>query len=197
MDDEDPTDLHLSDAVDAVVKHLEDNDLRNVTLVAHSWGGFPATGATHRVAERLRKVVYWSAFVPAAGRSLCDEIPPEAAAGFAQLADASPNTTIPLPFEVWQSTFMNDAPEPVQRTAHALLSPQPFRYFTETVESFDLSSGIPVSYILSSDDLALPHGAGGPGHFAERLGTAPVLIPGSHEGCFTQPSRLTEAILAV
>lgn len=56
----------LADVVDAVVRVVEDGDLHDITLVGHSWGGYPMTGAAPRLDGRLRKLVYWSTFVPAA-----------------------------------------------------------------------------------------------------------------------------------
>ncbi|WP_224386389.1 alpha/beta fold hydrolase [Pseudonocardia sp. ICBG1293] len=195
-DGDDPTRYHLSDTVDAVVELIESADLTDVTLVGHSWGGYVITGAAHRVAARLRKLVYWSAFVPAAGRSLDDEVPPSYRELFAAQASKSGNNSVALPFEVWQGAFMNDADEPVQRLVHELLVPQPMQYFTETVEPIDPATlGVPVAYVLSTDDLALPPGEYGWDRFAARLGVTPVRAPGSHEGCFTAPDGLAEALL--
>ncbi|WP_236705342.1 alpha/beta fold hydrolase, partial [Frankia sp. ACN1ag] len=42
--------LRLSDAVTHVVREIEERGLDDVTLVGHSWGGYPITGAAHRVA---------------------------------------------------------------------------------------------------------------------------------------------------
>lgn len=195
-DGADPADLHLSDTSDAIVELVEAADLHDVTLVGHSWGGYAITGAAPRLADRLRKLVYWSAFVPAAGRSLYDEVPPPYQEMFRGLAAASGNNTVPMPFEVWQSAFMNDAPEPVQRTVHALMVPQPFQYFTETVEPLDVAAlGVPVSYVLSVDDISLPPGEYGWDRFPGRLGVEPIAAPGSHESLFTEPAGLAEAFL--
>lgn len=195
-DGDDPTRHHLSDVVDAVVGLAEAEDLADVTLVGHSWGGYVITGAAPRLAGRLRRLVYWSAFVPAAGRSLYDEIPPPYQELFSSLAAASGTNSVALPLEVWQAAFMNDAPEDVQKAIHALMVPQPFQYFTETVEPLDAAAlGVPVSYVLSADDIALPPGEYGWARFAERLGVAPQLVPGSHESCFTQPAALAEGLL--
>lgn len=195
-DGADPTRYHLSDVVDAIVDLIEGEDLRDVTLVGHSWGGYVITGAAPRLADRLRKVVYWSAFVPAAGRSLYDEVPPPYQEMFTGLAGASGNNSVAMPFEVWQAAFMQDAPEPVQRAVHALMVPQPFQYFTETVEPLDVAAlGVPVAYVLSVDDIALPPGEFGWDRFAGRLGVEAIPAPGSHEACFTQPQGLAEAFL--
>jgi pimeloyl-ACP methyl ester carboxylesterase len=195
-DGADPTRYHLSDPVDAVVDLIEGEDLTDVTLIGHSWGGYVITGAAPRVAQRLRKVVYWSAFVPAADTPLYDEVPPPYQELFTAQANASGNNSVALPFEVWQAAFMNDAPEQVQRTVHALMVPQPFQYFTETVEPLDVAAlGVPVSYVLSVDDVALPPGEYGWDRFARRLGVEPIMAPGSHEACFTEPAGLAEAFL--
>lgn len=120
-----------------MVDLIESADLSDVTLVGHSWGGYVITGAAHRVASRLRKLVYWSAFVPAAGRSLYDEVPPAYRELFDAQAAASGNNTVALPLPVWQEAFMNDAGEEAQKLVHELLVPHPMQYFTETVEPLD------------------------------------------------------------
>jgi pimeloyl-ACP methyl ester carboxylesterase len=194
-DGDDPTRHTLADVTDAIVELVERTDLRDVTLVGHSWGGYPITAAAPRLASRLRKLVYWSAFVPAAGRSLHDEVPPAYQDLFAAQAAASGNNSVALPFEVWASGFMQDAPEPVQRMIHGLLLPQPYQYFTEPVDPLDPALGVPASYVLSADDVALPPGEYGWTRFAERLGVAAQPAPGSHEACFTEPAGLAEALL--
>jgi pimeloyl-ACP methyl ester carboxylesterase len=195
-DGDNPTAHSLADVIDYVTVLAEERDLRDVTLVGHSWGGYVVAGAMPRLAPRLRKAVFWSAFVPAEGRSLNDEVPPAYREMFEQLSAASGDNSVALPFEVWQSAFINDAPQDVQRLTHALMVPQPFQYFTETVAPVDPQAlGIPVSYVLSSEDIALPPGEYGWPRFAERLGVAPLMTPGSHEACFTQPASLAEALL--
>jgi pimeloyl-ACP methyl ester carboxylesterase len=195
-DGDDPTAHSLADVVDSVVALVEGEDLRDVVLVGHSWGGYVIAGAAPRVRDRLRKVVFWSAFVPAEGRPLYDEVPPPYQEMFQGLAAASGNNSVAMPYEVWQTAFMNDAPEPAQRLAHSLMVPQPFQYFTETVAPLDPAAlGVPVAYVLSKDDVALPPGEYGWERFAARLGVTPVTAPGSHEACLTEPEGLAEVLL--
>ncbi len=193
-DGDDPTTFHLSDVVDFVVDHVDRHDLTDVTLVGHSWGGYPITGAAPRLGARLTKVVYWSAFVPAEGASLMDEVPPPYVELFTQLAEASGTNSVAMPFEVFAGGFMNDAPEDVQRTVHSLLLPQPMNFFRETVAP--LPDSIDRSYVLATEDVALPPGewAWAP-RFPERLGVTATTTPGSHEALFTRPSELADAIL--
>jgi len=196
-DGEDPRELRLSHAVDYLVAELERRDLTDVTLVGHSWGGYPITGAAHRVPGRIRRLVFWSAFVPAEGRPALEEIPPFDADLFTQLAEASCTNSVTLPFEAWQRSFIQDAKEPVQRLLHSLLVPQPMGYFADGLDVPPLSAlGLPTSYVFSVDDIALPPGQyGWAPRFPERLGVTPIEVPGSHESCFTRPVELADALL--
>ncbi|WP_308257564.1 alpha/beta fold hydrolase [Pseudonocardia lacus] len=196
-DGDDPTAHQLGDVVDFVVDFVESRDLRDVALVGHSWGGYVITGAAPRLASRLDRLVYWSAFVPAEGRPLVDEVPPPYQELFRDLAAASGSNSVAMPFEVFAGAFIQDAPEPVQRTVHSLLVPHPFQYFTTPVAPLDPAAlGVPATYLLSVDDIALPPGeyAWAP-RFPERLGVAAVPIPGSHEALLTDPDALAAAVL--
>jgi pimeloyl-ACP methyl ester carboxylesterase len=196
-DGDDPRDLRLSDAVDYLVAEIRRRDLRNITLVGHSWAGYPITGAAHQLPDRVRRLIYWNAFVPADGRPLLEEIPPEHAEMFEQLAEASCVNGVTLPFEAWQSTFIQDAKEPVQRLVHSLLVPQPLGYFTDGLDVPPVSSlGVPASYVYSTEDIALPPGElGWAPRFPDRLGVSALEVPGSHESCFTRPNELADALL--
>jgi pimeloyl-ACP methyl ester carboxylesterase len=196
-DGDDPSRHSLADVVDFVVDYVEQRDLTDITLLGHSWGGYVITGAAPRLDERLRKLVYWSAFVPEGGKSLVDEVPEAYRDLFRQLAESSPDKTVTMPLEIWQEAFIQDAPEAVQRQVWQLLVAHPYQYFTETVTPLPLDTfRTRVSYVLSIDDLALPPGEYGWHRFAERLGVEPINAPGSHEGCFTQPEALAKAFLS-
>lgn len=51
---------------------IECDDLRDVILVGHSYGGMVAIGVADRVPGLIRHLVYVDAFVPADGQSLND-----------------------------------------------------------------------------------------------------------------------------
>ena len=56
---------------------LEYEDLRDVVLVGHSYGGMVATGVADRARDRIAQLVYLDAFVPQDGESQLDLLPPE------------------------------------------------------------------------------------------------------------------------
>jgi pimeloyl-ACP methyl ester carboxylesterase len=57
---------HIAD----VLGVIEYEDLSEIVLVGHSYGGMVATGVADRVPERISKLVYLDAFVPESGQSL-------------------------------------------------------------------------------------------------------------------------------
>ncbi|WP_330172115.1 alpha/beta hydrolase [Streptomyces sp. NBC_01498] len=192
-DGDDPSGIGLVDAVEHVVSEVGRLAVTDVVLVAHSWGGYPAAGAAHRLSDRVAKVVLYAAQIPVRGRSLLDDNPPEAAAMLRGLIDASPTRAIPPSLQFVQGIFMPDAEEETQRVVAELLTPQPGNYFLDALDVPTVTElGIPALYILGEDDHALPR----PGaEFAARLGLEPLMIPGTHEGLLTHPDELAEAIL--
>ncbi len=70
-------DTHIAD----VLGMIEYEDLRDIVLVGHSYGGMVATGVADRARERIAKLVYLDAFVPESGQSLFDLAPAQVRAG--------------------------------------------------------------------------------------------------------------------
>src|SRR5262249_15957485 len=67
-------DTHIAD----VIGVLEMEDLRDIVLIGHSYGGMVATGVADRARSRVAQVVYLDAFVPRTGQSVFDLQPGEA-----------------------------------------------------------------------------------------------------------------------
>ncbi|WP_461130591.1 alpha/beta fold hydrolase [Spirosoma aerophilum] len=64
------TEVGLSTHIDDVVNTILFEDLHDVILVGHSYGGMVITGVADRVADRVRQVVYLDALVPNDGESV-------------------------------------------------------------------------------------------------------------------------------
>lgn len=67
--------VSLDTHIDDMLAVLEYEDLHDVVLVGHSYGGMVATGVADRAAARLAQVVYLDAFVPRHDQSAFDLIP--------------------------------------------------------------------------------------------------------------------------
>ena len=71
--------VNLSTHIADVVNLLRWEDLSDVILCGHSYGGNVITGVANRVPERIRALVYLDAFVPEDGECVFDLLPPELA----------------------------------------------------------------------------------------------------------------------
>ena len=64
--------VDLETHIQDIIGVIESEDLAEVILVGHSYGGMVATGVAYRVPQRIRHLAYLDAFVPADGESLDD-----------------------------------------------------------------------------------------------------------------------------
>lgn len=183
--------LSLSDAVSHVVRAVLERDLADVTLVAHSWGGYPATAAAHQLPDRVTKVIFCGALVPAPGVPLADENPAYARMIRDDIA-ASPDGTTAITREQ-APLLIPGAPEAACDLLFELLEPVPGRYYTDALDLPALATlGIGLAYLLSENDQVLARPGG---EFAARLGLEPVPLPGGHDAMLTHPDAVAGAIL--
>jgi pimeloyl-ACP methyl ester carboxylesterase len=70
---------HLASQANDLETHIQDvlgvikyEDLRNVVLIGHSYGGMVVTGVADRARDRVAELIYLDAFVPANGQALVD-----------------------------------------------------------------------------------------------------------------------------
>jgi pimeloyl-ACP methyl ester carboxylesterase len=75
---------HLASPSNDLETHIEDllavikyEDLNDVVLIGHSYGGMVATGVADRARDRIAQVIYLDAFIPRDGQALFDLLPPE------------------------------------------------------------------------------------------------------------------------
>lgn len=189
-----PRGLELADAVDYVVSEVERRDLTEVILVCHSWGGYPATGAAHRLADRVAKVIYFNSVVPARGVPVADENE-QYGEIIRQEIKTRPDAAVPLGLDLVQGVLMPGDPAPLQELVSQLLLPQPGGYMTGSLDLPPVTEiGVDVAYVLCADDIALAR----PGtDFAARLGVEPLVIPGNHMTMLTEPATVADALISV
>jgi pimeloyl-ACP methyl ester carboxylesterase len=133
--------VHLASPAINLTTHIEDivnvilyEDLHDVVLVGHSYGGMVITGVMDRIPERIRQVVFLDAAVPDDGESTSvffgrPPTPEQLASGFVVPAWVKPNT--PPPHDVPQSvktwtepvTYRNPAAKKLPGTYVAFVGP--------------------------------------------------------------------------
>ena len=110
-----------------VVNLLDREELDDIVLCGHSYGGMVVTGAADRAAGRLRALVYLDAFVPEDGQRLHDMAPPERVAAFERSAAERGDgwKVPPLPASAWLD-------DPAQQAwVEARVTPHPLRCLTD------------------------------------------------------------------
>jgi len=68
---------HIDVYVNDIVNLIEAEELDDVVLVGHSFGGIPVTGAAARLSGRISSLVYLDAGVPRSGESALSPLSPE------------------------------------------------------------------------------------------------------------------------
>jgi pimeloyl-ACP methyl ester carboxylesterase len=100
-------DVKLDTHIEDVLKVLEFEDLRDVILIGHSYGGMVATGVADREPGRIARLVYLDAFVPEDGKCTLDYVVPERAASMRHEGERTGFVT-PPPMALWGLTRRDD-----------------------------------------------------------------------------------------
>ncbi len=132
---------HLAD----IVAVLSFEDLHDVVLLGQSSGGVVVTGVVDRVPDRIRRVVYLDALVPAGGQSANDCFPASFAEDsmLAPARDRGSGWLIP----VIEERLLGLPPE-VSSWYYPRLVPQPLRTFSQPLRiTGDGGSSVPRSFV--------------------------------------------------
>lgn len=188
----------LAEAIQSIVDYLAEKNLKDIVLLGHSYGGMVITGVADLAPERIRRLVYWNAFVPNNGESLNDMVPPHYGGLFDAIVAERGDSSVVLPFPIWREGFINDADLQTAQRAYDILNPHPYKTFTDKIslKTDPAAMATPKSYINCTEDTAMPHSHPWHPRLSEKLGLFRLIqIPGSHELCFSDPQRLAKAIM--
>jgi pimeloyl-ACP methyl ester carboxylesterase len=185
------------DCVGTVVGYIQEHGLQEVILVGHSFGGTVVQKVAEQLPGRIAQTIFLDALVLGDDQCVFDNLPVDYVALFNDLADASSDNSMLIPWEIWRNNFIQDAPESVARSIWEQLSPEPNQV---NLDKLDLrrfySLAIPKSFIYCRQDKALPPGSFHP-RMSSRLGAIKLLeMNGSHEVMFTRPAELAGKIIA-
>ena len=180
-------DCHVNDIV--ALLHYE--DLRNVVLVGHSYGGMVITGAADRASDRVGHLVYLDAMAPKDGQSLVDVAGPfmAAARSDSRIVDGVEMCLFPsaetLPFYGVVDPRTLDW----MRTR---LTPHPWRCFEQPLQLTNemVLQSIPQSHISSTLFLSLRDADGLREKWDGRLWD----IDTGHDMMITEPYKVAELL---
>jgi pimeloyl-ACP methyl ester carboxylesterase len=186
-------DIGLATFVRDVVNLLEWEDLKNVVLVGHSFGGIAITGAAGLVPERIRHLVYLDALILQDGQSAFSVVPSDIAAARRALAKASSGgVSIPVPDpRAFGVTDPSDA-----AWLKAKCTPHPLSTYEDRFKLHGpVGNNLPATYIAVKPDYA-PLGA--VREFARSQKHWSYLeMDAGHDAMITSPEALSRILLAV
>ena len=176
-------DVDLSTHIEDIVNVFEFEDLHNVVLVGHSYGGMVIAGVADRLPERIAQLVYVDAILPEDGESV------ESLFGtkIERMAEAGGGEAEP-----WQLVprWVKPGESPPVDV------PQPIRTFTEPISLTNPAAAeIPATYLLTvepgaaDDEFAV---------FADRArdrGWRVVEMEGGHNPYWFQPEAFVRVLL--
>ncbi len=183
--------LHIEDVV--AVLHYE--DLSEVILVGHSYGGMVITGVADRAAGRVGKLVYLDAANPVNGQSLVDVAGPtlELARPSGKMVDGMELVLLPSP----EAGLFYGVTDPGDLAWMAdRLTPHPWACFEEklTLRHEDDLAGIPQFHIVCTSTLATRD----PDLMEEARRHGRLWdIDTGHDLMITEPRRVADALLEV
>jgi pimeloyl-ACP methyl ester carboxylesterase len=184
-------DLHIQD----VVALLTYEDLSEVVLVGHSYGGMVVTGVADRAADRIGALVYLDAANPANGQSLVDVSGPmmSAARALGRVVDGVELVLFP-DTEIVKLYGVTD-PDDVAWMADRL-TPHPWRCFEQplVLEHEDALWAIPQFHIVCASTLSTRDP-----ELMERARAAGRLwsIDTGHDLMITEPKAVADALTEV
>jgi pimeloyl-ACP methyl ester carboxylesterase len=166
-------DTHITDVVNVILFE----DLRDIVLMGHSYGGMVITGVADRVPDRIKAMVYVDAFLPNDGESLNSATtrPRPTTHGFVNPAGWPPPPDKRPPYVV---------PHPAKTLSQPILLKNP------------AGQKIPATYILTVDRGRLPEEDRFFRHYqrAQDRGWTTWIMEGGHVVNVTAPAELVRLL---
>ncbi|HTA41960.1 MAG TPA: alpha/beta hydrolase [Bryobacteraceae bacterium] len=184
--------INLETHINDVVNCIRWEELSDVILCGHSYGGCVIRGAADRIAERIAALVYLDAFVPENGESLHSTLPEEMRNGQLDLAKAVGEgwKVPPIPADAFKVNEKDRDWVSRQCTFQAI---ETFRQPLNLTGAIDRIKN--VTFILA--------GGWSPSPFprfyekAKASGWKTLTIDCGHDVMLDEPEQLTQALLSV
>jgi pimeloyl-ACP methyl ester carboxylesterase len=181
----------------SIVDYISARDIRNFVLVGHSYGGTIIAKVAEAVPERIRRLVFWNAFVLHDGQSLFDETPQNVEMVERGAAASGDDTFLP-PFDHLRDIFFNSVSREDALRFYGNWSPQPIQPFRDRLDLKRFYGlAIPKSYLTCTEDIRVPMpDLSWHPRFSNRLGKFRlVAMPGDHEAMYTNPALLAQKLI--
>jgi len=184
--------VNLETHVADVMNLIRWEELTNVVLCGHSYGGCVVTSVADRIPERISALVYLDAFVPENGQSLHDTLPPEVSKEQVDAAEKIGEgwKTPPIPAQAFNVNVQDRDWVDRQSTLHPLACFQQPLCLAQAINRIEN-----ITYILANGWSPSPFS-----QFydkAKARGWKTLAFPCGHDVMLDQPEELTEELLAI
>lgn len=185
-------DVDLETFADDLVNVLLWEDLEDVILVGHSFGGIAITAAADRCPERIRHLIYLDSLILKNGQSPFSVVPADVAEARRKLArESSGGLSMPVPDP---SAFGVTDPADAQ-WVRSKCTPHPLATYEDTLElKHPVGNGLPVTYVAVKPDYA-PLAAVRE-WVRPRTDWHYIEIDAGHDAMVTSPDAVVDVLLA-
>ncbi len=190
-------DITLDTFIEDILQVIRSEELVDVTLVGHSFGGVVISGVADRMPEPLRHLVYLDATVIEGGTSAFSVYPPhEVRARIAAATTANGGVAVPVP-EVLPPSWGFTAESADYAWVSRRLTPTPLKAYTTALKLHaPVGNGIPKTYVhcyqpenpVLGDSCALVKSLGGWNWLD---------FPGPHDCMLTKPDEVMQLLLKI
>lgn len=186
--------ITLETFVQDVTNLMEAEELQDVYLVGHSFGGRTVTGVVDRMPERIARLVLLDTGISVSGRSALDDFAPAIREERIRMARESVDGMIMVAPSA--TFFAVTAPEDVAWLERRMM-PQPFSTYTSALTlSHPPGNGRPVTYIRCTQPRISSVEPGG-AYAQTRPDWQYLEIATGHDAMVTAPGPLSEMLLGL
>jgi len=144
--------ITINTFVEDLLQVIQSEELTEVVLVGHSFGGVPISGVADRIPDRIARLVYLDALVLESGKHAFSNFPPAEAEARIKAAEKATNgLAVPVPEPLPGVWGLGRQGDPDYDWVHRRLSPHPLRtYITALTLSAPVGNNLPRTYVHST-----------------------------------------------
>lgn len=182
--------ITINTFVDDIANLLHWEDLQDVILVGHSFGGIAVTGVADRMPQRIRQLIYLDSLIVQAGQCAFDLLEPAVVQGRLQAAQANGSVWIAPP----PPAFFGVSDPEQQAFLQGRLTPQPLGSYTSALTLLHpVGNGLPAVYVHCTQPLY--GGLTQTRDWVRASGMRELALATGHDAMVTAPQALAQLLL--
>jgi pimeloyl-ACP methyl ester carboxylesterase len=182
--------IDLDVFVTDIANVIKYEDLNDIVLVGHSFGGNAISGVADIMRDRIRQLIYLDAVMLENGQSVFSQLPKDVVEARTKAAqETSGGLSIPAPAPL--AFGITDATQ--TQFVQSRFTPHPFNTFVSPLKLANkVSNGLPTTYIVCADPIYKPLEASR--NWVKAAGWKTVEIQCGHDAMVIAPDRLADLL---